>query len=183
MPEPSIARTGALDGLAGVREAAAMRLLPPAARFIFRGRPAAITAAGGAFGVALPQEPCRAATAGSRAALWLGPDEWLLLAPDDEAAAIANAFAAALGALPHALVDVSLRQVALEIEGPQAASVLNAGCPLDLHHHIFPVGMCTRTLLAKAEIVLWRTAEHRFRVEVGRSFGPYVWRFLEEVSL
>jgi len=28
--------------------------------------------------------------------------------------------------------------------------------------------------------VLWRTAEETFRVEMGRSFGAYVRRFLEE---
>jgi sarcosine oxidase subunit gamma len=40
--------------------------------------------------------------------------------------------------------------------------------------------MCTRTVLAKAEIVLWRTAPHVFKVEVWRSFAAYVWQFLNE---
>ena len=42
------------------------------------------------------------------------------------------------------------------------------------------MGMCTRTLLAKAEIVLWRTGEEEFRIEVARSFAPYVVAFLDE---
>ena len=40
--------------------------------------------------------------------------------------------------------------------------------------------MCTRTVFGKAEIVLWRTAAETFRIEVARSFAPYVWACLEE---
>jgi sarcosine oxidase, subunit gamma len=60
--------------------------------------------------------------------------------------------------------------------------LLNAGCPLDLDLSAFPVGMCTRTVLAKAEIVLWRTSQDVFHVEVWRSFADYVSRFLAEVA-
>ncbi|MGQ3028233.1 MAG: sarcosine oxidase subunit gamma family protein, partial [Ferrovibrionaceae bacterium] len=45
----------------------------------------------------------------------------------------------------------------------------------------FPVGVCTRTLFAKAEIVLWRTDAQRFRVEVWRSFAGYLWGLLDEI--
>jgi sarcosine oxidase subunit gamma len=40
--------------------------------------------------------------------------------------------------------------------------------------------MCTRTILAKAEILLWRTGDETFRIEVARSFAPYVVAFLAE---
>lgn len=160
--------------------AAALAPLPPMARFVFRGRPAAVEVAGKAFGVALPTTACRAAVADSRAALWLGPDEWLLLAAESEAAAIEQAFATALGGLPHSLVAVGHRNTALELVGPDAALVLNAGCPLDLSPDAFPVDGCTRTVLGKAEIVLWRTDPDRFHIEVWRSFARYVWQLLEE---
>jgi sarcosine oxidase subunit gamma len=114
------------------------------------------------------------------AALWLGPDEQLLLAP--EASDLAGPLEAALSTLPHSLVDVSHRQTALEVSGPHATALLNVGCPLDLDPAAFPVGMCTRTVLAKAEIVLWRTGEDVFHVEVWRSFAAYVSAFLAEAA-
>jgi sarcosine oxidase subunit gamma len=83
---------------------------------------------------------------------------------------------------PHSLVDVSHRQTGLEIGGPRAADILNSGCPLDLDLTAFPVGMCTRTVLVKAEIVLWRTAADVFRLEVWRSFTDYVARYIAEVA-
>jgi sarcosine oxidase subunit gamma len=60
--------------------------------------------------------------------------------------------------------------------------VLAAGCPLDLEADAFPVHMCTRTMLAKAEIVLWRTGAEEFRLEVWRSFAAYVSQFLAEAA-
>ncbi len=160
----------------------AAELHPAAAqsRFVFRGREPAIIAAGAAFGVTLPRAACRAAESGDRAALWLGPDEWLLLANAAEEPAVGQDLGAALTGLPHALVAVGHRNCGLEVVGPQAAAILNAGCPLDLDIGEFPVGMCTRTILGKAEIVLWRTAPESFHVEVWRSFAAYVWQFLDE---
>jgi sarcosine oxidase subunit gamma len=173
-------RRGALDEFDPMPEG--VLALPPASRWIFRGRAAAIAAAGNAFGTALPQEPCRAATAGERAALWLGPDEWLLLAPESEGAALGTALARVIGAAPHSLVEIGHRQVALEIAGRNAETLLSAGCPLDLDRSAFPVGMCTRTLFAKTEIVLWRQAEDRFRLEVARSFAAYLCGLLAEAA-
>jgi len=157
-----------------------LRLAAPATRYILRGAAPAADAAGEAFGLQVPREPCRAARSGERAALWLGPDEWLLLAPEEAAAALGSALAAALAALPHSLVDVSHRQIGLEIAGSQAATLLAAGCPLDLHAEAFPAGMCTRTVLGKSEITLWRVAPETFRLEVWRSFAAYVCDFLAE---
>jgi sarcosine oxidase, subunit gamma len=156
--------------------------LPVATRFSARGDDVAVDAIGRAFGVALPREVCRAATGGDRAALWLGPDEWLLIAPDGEARRLMAAMNAALGQEPASLVEISDRQVAIEISGEEAAEAINAFNALDLDVENFPVGMCTRTLFGKAEIVLWRTAPETFRVEVWRSFAPYVEGCLGEAT-
>ncbi|MGO8830725.1 MAG: sarcosine oxidase subunit gamma, partial [Steroidobacteraceae bacterium] len=122
------------------------------------------------------------------ATLWLGPDEYLLLdsAPDaarsETQAAVVGTLETALAGTPHALVDISHRQFALEITGPHASVILNGACPLDLDLGEFPVGMCTRTVLAKADIVLWRTREDAFHVEVWRSFAGYVTGVLAEIA-
>ena len=43
------------------------------------------------------------------------------------------------------------------VTGALAADILSTGVMLDLDPAAFPVGMATRTLFVKAEIVLWRT--------------------------
>lgn len=173
---PLHARAAASHDVAAARLAA----LGPAARLAFRGREAAIGPAGEAFGVALPREPMRFNTANGRFALWLGPDEWILLAPGADPAPLFATVEAATAGLPHALVDVSSRSVGIEVAGPQAAFVLNQGTALDLSLATFPVGMCTRTLFHKAEIMLVRHAADVFHFDVWHSFAPYVWGLLEE---
>lgn len=140
-----------------------LEALPPTRRLIIRGDAAALVMMG-----VTPPETCRATMFGSDALLWLGPDEFLLLALDDAVPAGAG------------VVDVSHRDTALAVSGLRAAWAINAFCALDLHEAAYPVGMCTRTVFGKAEIVLWRTAGETFRIEMARSFAPYVWACLEE---
>jgi sarcosine oxidase subunit gamma len=161
-----------------------LRAAPPATRFILNADARARAAAAPIWGAAFCEEPCRAIVQGSHATLWLGPDEYLLLGTDEsEQEAVSDALERALGDIPHALVNISHRQFALELTGPHAATLLNGGCPLDLDLSEFPVGMCTRTVFAKADIVLWRTGEESFHVEVWRSFSAYVTGLLSEIAV
>jgi sarcosine oxidase subunit gamma len=155
---------------------------PPAARFILRGAEAVRVACGMVFGAEPPSELGLAGENGGRAALWLGPDEWLLIADSVDAALIGDVLESVLEGTAHSLVDVSHRQIGLIASGPTAARVLNAGCPLDLDLRAFPVGFATRTVFDKVEIVLWRRAPATFRVEVWRSFAPYLAASLAEAA-
>ena len=114
--------------------------------------------------------------------MWLGPDEWLLIADGADAADIGDTLESVLEGTAHSLVDVSHRQIGLVASGPAAARVLNAGCPLDLSLNAFPAGFATRTLFDKIEIVLWRRAETTFHVEVWRSFAPWLAASLAEAA-
>lgn len=149
-----------------------IRPAPPASRLVLRCRPADAERVGEALGVVLPRQACRSAVSGSRAALWLGPDEWLLIA--DHADGWPRVEGAAIS-----FVDVSHRSVALELKGEGAEDVLASACPLDLDSATFPAGTCVRTLFGKCEIVLWRTANGAFWLDVTRSHADYVWRVLE----
>jgi sarcosine oxidase, subunit gamma len=155
---------------------------PDAARFVFRARSVAVDTAARAFGIDLPRRAFRTSAIGARTASWIGPDEWLLIGPESEKLLIEQQLTEALAGIAHSLVDVSHRDAALALSGAKAAAALNAGCPLDLHPSVFTVGMCTRTPLGKAQIVLWRTGPQLFHVQALRSFADYVWRFLEQAA-
>jgi sarcosine oxidase subunit gamma len=160
-----------------------MRIQDPAGRLLLQGDHQARAIAAGVWGVAFSEESCRARVTGNRATLWLGPDEHLLWQASRQAELPIAALEQALQSHPHSLVDISHRQVALEMTGPHAATILSGACPLDLHIDRFPVGMCTRTVLAKAEIILWRRAAEQFHVEVWRSFQKYAVDLLQEIGL
>jgi sarcosine oxidase subunit gamma len=183
MADAALAARSPLEGLAlhsGARFALAEA--PAAARFILRGGEAVRVACGMVFGADLPSQLGPAGEGEGRAALWLGPDEWLLTADGADAAAVADLLESVLEGTAHSLVDISHRQIGLIASGPAAARVLNAGCPLDLGLKACPVGFATRTLFEKAEIVFWRRAEATFHVEVWRSFAPYLAASLAEAA-
>ncbi len=156
--------------------------LAPRARFTLRGGADARRAAGAAFGLVLPEDACRSAATPTRAALWLGPDEQLLLGLETDTASIQEGLEQALRGIAHSLVDVSHRQTALEISGPHAEAILNGASPLDLSLSAFPVGMCTRTVFEKADVVLWRPRADTFHIEVWRSFTDYVSSLIAEIG-
>jgi sarcosine oxidase subunit gamma len=152
-------------------------------RLSLRGELSALADALTSAGVPISQSVCRAVEGVGCVALWLGPDEQLLLVEEKHGPRLAQILSERLGAVPHSLVDISQRQVAFEVAGPTARTLLASGCPLDLRDDAFSVGMCTRTLFDKSEIVLWRSGPDVFQIEVGRSFAAYVTGLLAQTAL
>ena len=138
-----------------------LRLLPPCTRLALRS--------------AHPTTPINIAyVTPTHAALHLGPDEWLLLGPATDTQTLLATATTKFASV----VDISHRQTAIELTGPHAKIALSAHVALDLDH--FPPTSATRTLLSKAEIILWHPTQNRYHIETARSFTPYVWQALTE---
>jgi sarcosine oxidase subunit gamma len=163
-------------------EGSVAKLLPPAAYYVLRGDSAVMQAAGAVIGARPSETACRAVSGPSWSALWLGPDEQLLRGPLAEPQRFAADLGTALVGLPHSLVDVSHRQVAFEVSGSQAAMLINTACPLDLDLQAFPVSMVTRTVFAKAEIILWRRSPDTFHMDIWRSYASYLAALLDTAA-
>ena len=141
--------------------------LPPTTRVSLRlAEPAAI---------GLPVAVGSHSAQGDRTALCLGPDEWLIEAPEAERGALL----ADLGNIPvpHSAVEVSDREITYALEGPAVLTLLATGAPRDLA--AMPVGSGARTIFDTAQVVLVRDAEHRFHLTVWRSFAPHVRALLD----
>lgn len=147
-----------------------------ATRLSLRAREDAIPAISKALGLSLPTKPKTSTSEGTRSALWLGPDEWLIIDTADSSVVADIAKAKVL----HSAVDISHRNIGILVSGKGADAVVNGGCPQDLSLAVFPVGAASRTVLGKIEIVLWRLAENEFCVECWRSFSNYAYAFLQE---
>lgn len=153
-----------------------IRICEDRARFSLRIEPS--QAASAVFGLGLPVRIGDVAVSGGRLALQLGPDEWLLTAPLTEADAVAAAFSRLQA--PHSLVDIGHREIGILVEGPAGALALRSAIAFDVES--MPAGTGCRTIFNKAQIVLIREAEQRFRIEVWRSFADHVWGILQAVS-
>lgn len=144
-------------------------LLPPTIRVALRLADPATA------GLALPTTIGAIAAEGGRTALCLGPDEWLIEAPEADRAGLL----ATLGAIaqPNSAVEVSDRELTYALEGPAVLTLLATGAPRDLA--AMPVGSGARTIFDTAQVVLVREAPDRFRLTVWRSFAPHVTALLD----
>jgi sarcosine oxidase subunit gamma len=147
------------------------------------GDPAFVAAVAGVLGVALPVMANTWAQCRQCMALWLGPDEWLLVAPDGDPASLEAALHAALRGQHHAVVDVSASRHVLELSGAQARGILAKGCSLDLHVQAFAPPQCAQTLLAKAQVILQCVdASPCFRLYVRLSCADYLETWLADAT-
>jgi sarcosine oxidase, subunit gamma len=155
-----------------------IRELPFAAQLNLRADPGdnrVAEAVRKALGFGLPKEPNTAFSAGGRSALWLGPDEWLVVGGEGEEALLQRVLRTALGDAFGSVVDVSANRTVIELSGPSARDVLAHGCPLDLHPRQFTPGRCAQTLLAKAQVIIHQVNElPTFHLYVRTSFAWYV---------
>ena len=128
-----------------------------------------------ALGFALPAAPNTVRSQHDRRALWLGPDEWLVVGPDGQQAALEQAVRTGLNGASGSIVDVSANRTLLEIRGPEAHELLAHGVPIDLDVRSFGPGSCAQTLLAKAQVIIQRISEDpAFHLYIRSSFAPYV---------
>lgn len=137
---------------------------------------AAADAVGLALGLPLPLEPNTVARAGELTALWLGPDEWLLVGPPGGGRELESRIREAAGEEPVSVTDVSAQRTTVLVAGTGARDLLAHGCPLDLHPRAFGAGRCAQTTLARTQAVLVAREEPGagFWVLVRSSFAGYL---------
>lgn len=159
---------------------ALVRLAPasPCALVNLRGRPGDddfTEDVEGVVGVGLPEAPNRWSGENGSAIVWLGPDEWLIMAPEGQAADIESGLRSARADDPWlSVVDVSHNYTGFVLTGTKAREVLAKGCPLDLHPRHFSQGDCAQTLVAKSRALLRATGTDTIEIWVRNSFARYI---------
>jgi len=114
---------------------------------------------------------------------WLGPDEWLIVTPNERKATIESELRRALTTLRVAVTDVSGGQTLLQLHGARVRDVLAKGCPIDLHPRAFCIGQCAQSHLAKAPILIGQIENQPyFELIFRRSFADYLWTWLETAA-
>jgi len=133
----------------------------------------------GVIGDGLPITPNTLTELNATTMYWLGPDEWLIVTPDESRTRIESDLRRALAGQHFSLTDVSGGQTALHLHGSHVRDVLAKGCPIDFHPRVFGIGQCAQSHLGKAPILIGQIEEQpHFELIVRRSFAEYVWAWL-----
>jgi len=140
--------------------------------------PAFATAITAVLGASPPAAPNTVAQGRDMLLLWLGPDEWLLQSVQARQSLLEGELRTILQGKFASVVDVSSGHAVLQLAGRHARTVLQKGCPLDLHPRVFGLGQCAQSHYFRAGILLRVVAPDRFELIVRRSFADYLGRML-----
>jgi sarcosine oxidase, subunit gamma len=119
---------------------------------------------------------------GDVSVLWLGPEEFLVVAPREAheslGGGLLQALREALGDGVGQVVDLSANRTTFELTGPRSRAVLEKGCALDLHPRVLQAGTALSTEVGNIPVVLWKTGEETFRLFPRASFADFLGRWL-----
>jgi len=160
--------------------------LAPLAQINLRGDPGDTTflaAVRRALELDLPTTPNTTVRAAGVTALWLGPDEWLVVGDAGVDAAIRSRLGEELGGRHASVVDVGSHRVVLSLTGRASRTLLMKGCGIDLHPRAFAPGRCAQTTFARTTLLLEQTGDlPAWRLYVRRSFAPYLASWLVDAA-
>ncbi len=129
-------------------------------------------------GVDLPKSPRTSTSWGDVKALWLSPDQWLILCARDKAPALQAELAKALEGVHSLVVDVSDMRCVIRLEGEGSRETLMKGCSLDLIGGEYGPGTVRRVRFAEIAGLLHVIEDNVIDLYVFRSYADYTWDFL-----
>jgi sarcosine oxidase subunit gamma len=141
-----------------------------------------MAAAKDVLGVELPKAPRTSNSFGDVKALWLSPDQWLILCARDKAADLAAALSKALAGVHALAVDVSDMRAILRLEGEGAREVMMKGTSLDFTHEDFAPGYVRRVRFAEIAALFNIVDANVIDVYVFRSYAHYAMDFLAKAA-
>jgi sarcosine oxidase, subunit gamma len=102
----------------------------------------------------IPTKPNTFIASPALAALWMGPDEWLLIGDAGMEENLIPRLIKALDGVHSSVVDVSDARAVVHLSGARSRELLAKGCSLDLHPRAFRSGGCAQTNIARANVIL-----------------------------
>jgi sarcosine oxidase subunit gamma len=150
-------------------------------RSIVRLRVRMADASRAAVALGLPTEPLTSA-GDDPAALWVSPDQWLLLSDSRTPAALAAHCQQALGDILHNATDSSDALACFLVEGRGARALLAMASGVDFDAGAFPPGSCVRTKFAKVAVLIRATGAESFDLFLDRSAAHYLEQWLRRAA-
>ena len=120
---------------------------------------------------------------GDARAVWMSPDELLLIMAAGQAPDAMSAASKKLAKMHHMALDVSDARSVLRLTGALVGEVLAKGAPCDCSDKGFPPGTARRTHLGGLAVGIWRLDAETWEVMCFRSYTHHLQTWLAEAAI
>ncbi len=166
------------EAISGGGGAAALTPLGGVRRFILRGNRDVLSPKLADLGIVLPETACTMANGEKARTLWLGPDEWMILAADGHGATLGDTIREACADTHHQLVDVSDYYTEIGVSGARARDLLGKLTTLDMHPRAFQAGEVKGSMFGRVPASLRLEPDavpEAFTLTIRWSHADYLW--------
>ena len=164
-----------------------IREISPIMKLNLRGKKREFfTTVGKNLNMILPTEANTSTTSDKLTAIWLSPDEWMIVSNElvnkdtnkyELNEILFNSISKTnLGAV----IDVTDQFVQLELKGKNIYEIFSAGCPFNFNEFKEKKGSTTQTVLNHIDVILHHKEENVVNIFVRRSFAEHLWSWIED---
>ena len=172
------------------QESVSLKEISPVMKINLRGKKREfLTNIGKNLNMILPSEANTSSTSDKLTAIWLSPDEWMIVSNElvskdtnkyELQEILFNSISkTSLGAA----VDVTDQFVQLELKGENIYEIFSAGCPFNFNEFKLKKGSTTQTVLNNIDVILHHKDENIVNLFVRRSFAAHLYSWIEDSAL
>ena len=164
-----------------------IREISPIMKLNLRGKKREFfTTVGKNLNMILPTEANTSTTSDKLTAIWLSPDEWMIVSNElvnkdtNKYELYEILFNSISKTNLGAVIDVTDQFVQLELKGKNIYKIFSAGCPFNFNEFKEKKGSTTQTVLNHIDVILHHKEENVVNLFVRRSFAEHLWSWIED---
>ena len=164
-----------------------IREISPIMKLNLRGKKREFfTTVGKNLNMILPTEANTSTTSDKLTAIWLSPDEWMIVSNEliNKDTKKYELYEILFNSISKtnlgAVIDVTDQFVQLELKGKNIYEIFSAGCPFNFNEFKEKIGSTTQTVLNHIDVILHHKEENVVNIFVRRSFAEHLWSWIED---
>ena len=171
------------------QESISVKEISPVIKINLRGKKREfLTNVGKNLNMILPTEANTSTTSDKLTAIWLSPDEWMIVSNElvnkdnNKYELYEMLFNSISKTNLGAVVDVTDQFVQLELKGKNIYEIFSAGCPFNFNEFKEKRGSTTQTVLNHVDVILHHKEEIVVNLFVRRSFAEHLCSWIEDCA-
>jgi len=164
-----------------------IREISPIMKLNLRGKKREFfTTVGKNLNMILPTEANTSTTSDKLTAIWLSPDEWMIVSNElvnkdtNKYELYEILFNSISKTNLGAVIDVTDQFVQLELKGKNIYEIFSAGCPFNFNEFKEKKGSSTQTVLNHIDVIMYHKDENIVNLFVRRSFAEHLCSWIED---